>query len=102
MIDIVSVADDLGFFDTETTRAANILSVQLGALEYAPDLGVDLQYFMSPEFEFQNETFRAYLLERLTNSGISVGRVDQIVESLYSKYTFNLPGSRDGGGLIAG
>ena len=49
MIDIVSSIDgqDIGTFNTQTTRAANILSVQLGTLEYAQDLGIDLKYFFS-------------------------------------------------------
>jgi hypothetical protein len=60
MIDIISSNDgqDLGLYDTQTERAKNILSTQVGSLEYAKDLGVDLNYFLSPDFKFQNESFK--------------------------------------------
>ena len=102
MIDIVSAiqGQDLGMFDTETCRAANILSVQLGALEYAQDLGIDLKYFLNPDFIFQNESFKAYLIEVLTNKGINVSSVVQTIENLFGVYTFNLSAS-DKSGFIA-
>lgn len=48
MIDIVGfTSKGMQLFDTQTEKAANILSVQLGALEYAKDLGIDLRYFLT-------------------------------------------------------
>ena len=38
MIDIVGIGTDLRLFDAQTSKAANVLSVQLGNLEYAQDL----------------------------------------------------------------
>ncbi len=103
MIDIVRVADgeDLGLYDTQTSKATNILSVQLGALEYAPDLGVDLRYFLSEDFRFQNESFRAYLVQRLASQGINVATVMNTIENLYTKYTFNLTPAEANSSLIA-
>ncbi len=59
MTDIVSIGADIGLYDSQSPRAANILSVQLGALEYAPTLGIDLAYFLQEDFRFQNESFKS-------------------------------------------
>jgi phosphomannomutase len=101
MIDIVSVTTDIGLFDAQTEKAKNILSVQLGALEYAPDLGVDLRYFLSEDFRFQNESFKAYLVEVLANNGINVASVVDDVEDLFRQYTFNLTPEETSTGLVA-
>lgn len=101
MIDIVSVGQDIGLFDTQTNRAANILSVQLGYLEYAPELGIDLKYFLSEDFQFQNESFKAYLVQVLASFGINVIEVNEQIENLYAKFVFNIPASQSGNGLIA-
>lgn len=104
MIDIVSQANglDLGASDTQATKAANILSIQLGSLVYAPTLGIDLKYFLSEEFQFQNESFKAYLVEVLANNSINVASVTDIVDNLYSQYIFNLTGSSSESSLVAG
>lgn len=101
MKDIVSVADDIGLYDTQTVRAANILSVQLGALEYAREIGIDLEYFLDDRFSFQNESFKAYLVERLANSSINVSTVMETVESLYTTYSFEISSDENNTGLIA-
>lgn len=102
MIDISSATSTgLGTFDTQTTKAANILSVQLGALEYAQDLGIDLEYFLSEEFRFQNASFQAYLIEVLANNGINVASLLDSEEDLFTNYIFNLQPAESGGGLIA-
>ncbi len=102
MIDIVSAKEglDLGVFDTQTCKAANVLSVQIGALEYAPKLGIDLKYFLSEDFRFQNASFKAYLVEILANNNINVSSVIDQMESLFAVYTFNLSADEKSG-LIA-
>ncbi len=102
MIDIVSANEglDLGLFDTQTCKAANVLSVQIRDLEYAPQLGIDLKYFLSEDFRFQNASFKAYLVEVLANNRINVSSVMDQLNSLYSVYTFNLS-AEEKSGLIA-
>lgn len=101
MIDIVSVGADIGLFDTQTCKAANILSVQLGALEYNPTVGIDLKYFLSEDFQFQNESFRAYLIEVLSNSGINVSSVLETIDNLFTTLSFTLSADDKTSGLIA-
>ena len=101
MTDITSITDDINVFDTQTSRAANILSVQLGSLEYASDLGIDLEYFLSEDFKFQNDSFKAYLIEVLANKGINVASVVELIDNLFTKYTFNITPDEQSGSLIA-
>lgn len=101
MIDIVSYDEDLVFADATAPKAANVCSVQLGSLEYAPNFGVDLDYFLQNNIEFQNSSFRAYLVERLAQAQINVSEVIELVESLSAKYTFKVGQSNTSGGLIS-
>jgi len=102
MIDIIGAdSDGLQTFDTQTQKAKNVLSVQIGDLEYAQDFGIDLRYFMTEGIKFQNESFQAYLVERLANNGINVATVTELVETLSEKYTFNLSPEETSTGLVA-
>lgn len=101
MTDIVDVTTDIKVLDTQTNRAANILSVQIGALEYAQDLGIDLKYFLSEDFKFQNESFRSYLIQVLANYGINVAIVDEEVQNLFTKLKIGISPSSNDGTLVA-
>jgi hypothetical protein len=101
MIDIVSIGTDIGLFNTDVSRATNILSIQVGSLEYEPDLGIDLSYFLSKDFSFQNEAFKAYLIQVLANRGINVSSLTETIESLQSKYIFNLTSDNTSTSLVA-
>ena len=102
MIDITSGTENgLGVYDTNNFRAKNLLNVQLGSLEYAPQLGIDLNYFLSEEFEFQNESFRSYLVQVLATNGINVTSVNSEIANLVNNLTFNLEPTEQSGGLIA-
>jgi hypothetical protein len=103
MIDITSIGEDLNLFDTQISKAANILSVQVGSLEYEPDFGIDLRFFLDEGFKFQNDSFKAYLIERLSAQGVNVNSVTETLESLFKKYTFEVGNDSSGsGGLITG
>lgn len=101
MIDISSVSGDLVLLDTQTARAGNILSVQEGSLIYAPTLGIDLKYFLSPDFRFQNSSFKSYLIQTLANYSINVASVGETMASLFQKYTFNLSADENENSLVS-
>lgn len=102
MTDIVSTSgSDIGILDDDSPRAKNILSVQINTLYYAPDLGIDLKYFLDENFRFQTESFKAYLIEKLSNYSINVASVNDIVENLYRQFTFNLTPSESDGTLVS-
>lgn len=103
MIDIIIQADglDLGIVDSQTPRAANILSVQFGSLAYAQDLGIDLAFFLKEDFRFENAAFKSYLIETLANRGINVADLLETVESLYSQYSIQITPEETTTALIA-
>jgi len=90
----IGVGVDIGFQVTDVVRAGNIVSTQLGSIDYAPDFGVDLRYFLENPIQFQNESFRAYLVQRLSESQINVAEVIDTIEPLYEQYTFFLGDNR--------
>lgn len=102
-LDIVSVNEgqDLGVADAVSPKAANLVSTQVADLEYAPTFGVDLKFFLQPDFQFQNESFKAYLVDRLTQNQINVSEVLEVIESLQRKYTFKVGDANKVEGLIA-
>ncbi len=91
--DIITIEDglDLGLSLSNVPRAANVLSVQLGELEYANSFGIDKRYFLETPVLFQNESFKMYLVQRLTEHGINVSEVAESIYTLFSKLTFFLP-----------
>lgn len=101
MIDIVNIlTDDLQMADSSVRKAENVVATQLGKLTYAPDFGVDLRYFLNPDFQFENEAFKSYILQRLAEASIDVATVTETVETLYSENTFNLLPDDQGDGLV--
>lgn len=100
--DIVAIRDnDLVLFETEAPRAANILSVQEGALEYTPLFGIDLRYFLSESFRFQNDSFKAYVIERLSSRGINVASVVEVVDNLMTTLNISVGDDNNSSGMIA-
>jgi len=103
MKDIVGAEDgnDLSVLDAVVAKAGNVLSMQVNDLEYAPSLGVDLSFFLESDFQFQNESFKAYLVQRLIEHQVNVAKVIDTVNTLYTKYTHFVGDSNEvGGGLI--
>lgn len=101
MIDIIDVGTDLNLVDSDVPKATNVLSIQIGSLEYAQDFGIDLAYFLSPDFKFQNASFKAYLVQQLANFNINVASVAETIDALFSEYNFNLSSDTAGDGLVA-
>lgn len=102
MIDI-SVADSSGLevVDTQVYRASNCLAIQVGSLEYAPEFGIDLRYFLTEGFRFQNESFKGYLVERLASRGINVASIVDTIENLFTQYTFNVSPEETSTAMVA-
>ena len=67
-----SLHNDLEFVASELLRAENLITTQLGDLVYQPDWGVDLAYFVNPNYTIQAEAFESYLLQRIGFWGMNV------------------------------
>ena len=102
MIDIVGFdSKGMQVLDTQTEKAANILSVQLGALEYIPDFGIDLRYFLTESIRFQDGSFKAYLVQTLASRGINVASLVEVINALDSNYNIKLSPEENSTGMIA-
>ncbi len=90
MRDIIEIRDgeDLLVMDSIVSKAGNVLSIQLGDLEYAKTFGVDLKYFMQRELQFQNDTLKAHFVQKLIENQVNVAQVLELVEAVSMKYTF--------------
>lgn len=92
MIDIIydEESGKLNTFDTQGPKAQNLMSVQLGELEYAKDFGIDLRYFLQENIAFQNDSFQSYLVETLANRGINIADITPVIHTLFAEYKFTL------------
>jgi hypothetical protein len=62
---------------------------------------VDKEYFLNSEYQFQNSSFKAYLVERLLAHQINVVNVIQTVERLSQNYIFGIGATDTNSELIA-
>ncbi len=102
--DIISfpTGEDLKIQQTEAPRAGNVLSVQLGDLEFSPSFGIDLRYFLQSEFQIQTESFQSYCVQRLLESRINVVSVINTVQTLFATFNFGIGTSdNNNGSMIA-
>lgn len=71
--DIASLGTDVKL-DTKTDKykAYNLLSVQLAQKNYAPDFGVDLDFFINSDYRISAQSFITHIIKRMTDYSISV------------------------------
>lgn len=103
MKDIVRIAEgfDLGIADAVAPKAANILRVQIGDLDYIPTFGVDFRFFLQDGLQFQNSSFKAYIVQRLSSYRIDVFSVIEVIENLFEQLTFEVGDGREKEGFVA-
>lgn len=102
-LDIIEAVDgnDLLIMDSEVAKAGNVASVQIAELEYSPDFGVDKKLFLDSEFQFQNESFKAHIVQRLIEHQVNVSKVIDSIDTLLTTYSYSV-GSLEtpNGGLV--
>lgn len=81
---------DLPVLDSIAPKAGNVVNIQLGSLDFSPNFGVDLKYFITDEFQFQATSFKAYLVQRLTQHQVNVAQVVSILDGFTQKNTFTV------------
>lgn len=79
---------DLEVVDMQTHRAYNLFTTQLGALYYAKEWGIDLEFFLNPDFKVQNSSFESYLSQKLATWGFNVADFKTIKENFRNIYDF--------------
>lgn len=101
MKDIIDIGSDLVIEDSQVPRAANILSTQLGSLEYAQDFGVDMKYFLQEGIAFQTASYVSYITRILANAGINVKSIVETVGRLQTDLDIDLKAAEESTALIA-
>ncbi len=91
---------DLPVANTIAPKAGNVVNIQLGSLDFAKDFGVDLEYFINADFQFQSDSFKAYLVQRLTQHKVNVSRVISLLNNFVENNIFTVGESPDTAGGI--
>lgn len=87
--------NDLPTQNSIAPKAGNVVNIQLGSLDFAPDFGVDLEYFITDDFQFQAASFQAYLVQRLTQHKVNVSKVINVITGFMQNNTFTVGESPD-------
>ncbi len=91
---------DLPVQNSIAPKAGNVINIQLGSLDFAPDFGVDLAYFITDDFQFQAASFQAYLVQRLTQHKVNVAKVINVIQGFMQNNTFTVGEQSDSVGGI--
>lgn len=92
---------DLRIQRTDVSKAGNVLSVQIGSLEYAPNFGIDLKFFLESDFQIQTESFMSYCVGQLLAHQVGVIGALEVIGRLDKKITFEI-GDRSAGTELIG
>lgn len=92
MLDLINMVDgeDLHIQQNAAMKAGNIIGTQLGSLEFKDDFGSDLKYFLQEDLKFQTESFKSYLVGRLSEYQIQVNETKTIVERFTNKFLMSV------------
>lgn len=94
--------NDLEFLSSELPRAENLISTQVGDLYYRQDWGVDLAYFLNPDYTIQAEAFESYLLQRIGYWGMNVINFVAEQGKFIRQMIFNFGEPRESNSLLRG
>ena len=91
MIDVKSFGSDSAK-DTKNDKykALNLLAVQLREKNYAPDFGIDLDFFINSDYEITPKTFTTHILKRLSDYAVAVDRVENVVDDFILSAKINI------------
>lgn len=102
MKDITGVGPhDLNVANSQVPRAGNALMVQIGSLEYLPDWGIDLAYFLDENVKFQNAAFLTYLVQRLAELSINVAAAAETLNRLFATLDIQISPEETSTALVA-
>lgn len=92
MLDLINMVDgdDLHIDHNLAMKAGNVIGVQIGSLDYKTDFGSDLRYFLQEDLKFQTESFKSYLVGRLSEYRIQVNETVSIVEQFANKFALGV------------
>ena len=92
MLDLINMVDgdDLHIQHNVAMKAGNIIGTQIGSLNYKLDFGSDLKYFLQEDLKFQTESFKSYLVSRLSEYRVQVNATSSIIEQFSNKFLMSV------------
>lgn len=92
MLDLINIVDgdDLHIQHNLGMKAGNIIGTQIGYLDYKKDFGSDLSYFLQEDLKFQTESFKSYLVGRLSEYQIQVNQTVSVIEQFANKFVMDV------------
>lgn len=92
MLDLINMVDgeDLHIDHNLAMKAGNIIGTQIGSLDFRLDFGADLKYFLQEDLKFQTDSFKSYLVGRLSEYRIQVNDTVSIVEKFANKFVLSV------------
>lgn len=86
--------------DTDVYKGANILKIQVGTLVYAPDLGIDLESFLTDDVKIQPETFKSYSTQQLVGQGVRASDIASLEQTLDTLLDYTIDSTQQEGGSL--
>ncbi len=92
MLDLINMVDgeDLHIQHNVAMKAGNVIGTQIGSLEFKGDFGSDLKYFLQEDLKFQTDSFKAYLIGRLSEYQIQVNDTMTIVSTFAEQFALGV------------
>lgn len=82
--------EDLHIQNNVAMKAGNIIGTQIGSLSFKSDFGADLKYFLQEDLKFQTESFKSYLVGRLSEYQIQVNETISIVSTFADRFEMSV------------
>lgn len=92
MLDLINMVDgeDLHIQHNVAMKAGNVIGTQIGSLDYKLDFGADLKYFLQEDLKFQTDSFKSYLVGRLSEYRIQVNETVSIIEDFGNRFAMSV------------
>lgn len=96
------IGEDMVFADEATWKARNVLTTQVQSKTYLPNtFGVDLDYFLTSEFDISINSFQSYAVKRLIAHQINVTKVGVVLQDLLQQLAFQVGDQQKAEGFIS-
>lgn len=86
------INDNFEIVDTNLFKARNVLITQLGSLYYQPELGINIEMFITSGIAFQESVFRTHVIEQLIANNVVLSSLEPIAELFETIYDIKIAG----------
>lgn len=79
----------------DVARLENHINIQVGSLYYAPDIGFDMMYWLSPDIVLNAESFNIWLISQAARKQIMIIDSQASVEDFILRLEYTLAGNSE-------